>query len=374
MRVGLIVNPVAGLGGEVALKGSDGQQLQQSALQLGAKPKAHLRCASFLRHLAECCPVAGEEIAWTTWQGAMGADNLREGKWRFTVAGGAQDQPSGLDTQLAAAQMEFEQVDCIVFVGGDGTATDMLTAVQDRVPVIGIPAGVKMHSGVFAVSPRTAAMLLGMLVSGGFVARRLAEVRDYDRAQSNETAIQVRTYGEMCVPDIGGYIQQTKVGGKESEPLALEEICAGVIEHLPPGRNLVLAPGSTCLAIKQALGLEGTLRGCDVLLANGDTLIDATAEQLEGVHRPLLIVSFTRHQGFLFGRGNQQLSARFLSQLSWPDDVYVVASRTKLLSLEQRPLLLDTSDDQLDEKLSGLVEVITGYEDSLLYRLSGQAA
>jgi predicted polyphosphate/ATP-dependent NAD kinase len=95
---------------------------------------------------------------------------------------------------------------------------------------------------------------------------------------------------------------------------------------------------------------------------------------LEHVHRPMLIVSFTRHQGFLFGRGNQQLSARFLNQLRWPDDVYVVASRTKLLSLEQRPLLLDTSDDELDERLCGLVEVVTGYEDSLLYRLSGQAA
>ena len=202
---------------------------------------------------------------------------------------------------------------------------------------------------------------------------RLAEVRDYDRQQSSGSDIQIRTYGEMCVPDVGGYLQQTKVSGKESEPLALQEICAGVLELLPEKRKLVLAPGSTCLAIKTALGLNGTLRGCDVLLATGDSLIDATATQLEHVHQPILIVSFTRHQGFLFGRGNQQISARFLSQLSWPDDVYVVASRTKLLSLEQRPLLLDTSDDQLDEKLSGLVEVITGYEDSLLYRLSGQA-
>jgi predicted polyphosphate/ATP-dependent NAD kinase len=364
---------VAGLGGAVALKGSDGQLLQQSARQRGAEPKANLRCASFLRHLAEFCPQAIEEIIWTTWQGSMGADNLREGAWNFTVAGGAAGQTSSTDTRLAATQIQAEQVDCIVFVGGDGTATDMLAAVHESVPVIGIPAGVKMHSGVFAVSPRTAAKLLAMLVGGEFVARRLAEVRDYDQQGSDETDMQIRIYGEMCVPDVGGYLQQTKVGGKESEPLALQEICAGVLERLPPDRNLVLAPGSTCLAIKAALGLDGTLRGCDVLPVQGEALLDAMAAQLEGVHNPVLVVSFTRQQGFLFGRGNQQLSARFLNQLNWPEDVYVVASRTKLLGLQQRPLLLDTGDDQLDEKLSGLVEVITGYEDSLLYRLSGQA-
>ena len=127
------------------------------------------------------------------------------------------------------------------------------------------------------------------------------------------------------------------------------------------------------MAIKQALGMTPTLRGCDVLLASGESEIDATAAQLEQLSQPILIVSFTRQQGFLFGRGNQQLSARFLKKLSWPADVYVVASRTKLLTLEQRPLLLDTGDEQLDEQLSGLIEVITGYEDSLLYRLSGQA-
>ena len=303
----------------------------------------------------------------------MGMQCFAEGEWSVEVIDHIPAEPtSAADTRLAARLLLAGGVDLLIFVGGDGTAREVLAAVGQQVPVIGIPAGVKMHSGVFAVTPRTAGLLLAQLVQGGLVAPVAREVRDYDE-NSPDTEMRIRSYGELCVPEIGGYVQQTKVGGKESEPLALEDICAYVAELLPADRDVVIGPGSTCLAIKSALGIQGTLRGVDVVSHTGGVALDVTAADLENLPAPFVIVSFTRGQGFLFGRGNQQLSARFLARLAWPDDVLIVGSRTKLNTLQHRPLLLDTGDAALDERLSGLVSLVSGYEDRLLYRLASVA-
>ena len=373
--MGFIVNPVAGLGGSVALKGSDGIELQAEALRRGAEPKATARGAAFLQYLRDSFPAAAQQITWFTWADAMGGSIFNQAAdkqvWEFEVIGEPCTPSTAADTHTAVKALLECDIDCLVFVGGDGTARDVLEIVGSDLPVVGIPAGVKMHSGVFAVSPRSAAMLMAMLASGELVARSHREVRDYDSERSSDTDMQVRTYGELCVPEAGGFLQQTKIGGKESEPLVLEEICVGLLEALPDSRNIVLGPGSTCLAVKQALGMTGTLRGCDVRLAGGQMLADVGAAELQRLERPLLIVSFTRGQGFLFGRGNQQLSASFLSRLQWPEDVRIIGSRSKLLTLQGRPLWLDTGDDALDRRFSGLLEIITGYQDSLLYRLAG---
>lgn len=368
LRVGLLVNPVAGLGGAVALKGSDGEARQRQALALGAKPKALARCDLFCQALMAEVPDAVSRIEWLTCSGAMGADCLAGQPWTYQVVADVPSQPNAAHTREAVTRLQAARIDLLMFVGGDGTARDVLTVVSPNLPVLGIPAGVKMHSGVFAVSPRAAAKVLALLLQGGLVGRTHGDVRDYDD-NSGADEIRVKSYGELCIPVVGGYLQQTKVGGKESEPLALADICAEVLERLPDDQDLVLGPGSTCLAIKEALGMAGTLRGCDIKYANGRVLLDAAAEQLEKLEQPLLVVSFSRGQGFLFGRGNQQLSATFLSRLRWPQDLIIVSTRTKLNTLSQRPLLLDTGDPDLDDRLSGLVEITTGYEDSLLYRL-----
>lgn len=366
---------MAGIGGAVALKGSDGAQVQAQALERGAQLLASQRAMACLQQLelvSEPSRLAAQ-VLWFTAAAPMGAQC-------FSTLAGPQPvvayQPatptSGLDTQRAARALLEAGIDLLVFVGGDGTARDILAAVGEQVPVLGVPAGVKMHSGVFAVTPRTAALLLAELVQGGWVAPVLREVRDYDEA-SAAGEIQVRTFGELRVPEIGGYLQQTKVGGKESEPLALQEICAQVMELLPEGRDIVIGAGSTCLAIKQALGFTGTLRGVDLHTRQGEVRLDLTAEDLQSLEQPFVVLSFSRGQGFLFGRGNQQFSAAFLRRLQWPDDVLVVGTRTKLNTLNQRPLLLDTGAADLDAHLSGLVEVVSGYEDRLLYRLSAVA-
>ena len=362
------------------MKGSDGADLQAQARQRGGAPQAPRRCADFLQYLHAILPET-KEILWVTGPGPLGEILLSQAGAAFKKVDYKVGEPTNAADLRSCARMLVDKVDLLVFVGGDGTARDILSVIGDNLPVLGIPAGVKMHSGVFAVSPRTAALLLAQLVTGGLVVPALRAVRDYDD-QAGAAEILLRTYGELRVPEAGGYLQQTKIGGKESEPLAVQEIVAHVREEilpaLPEGCDLVLGPGSTCLAIKQALDTttrvadELTLRGVDVYTHNRRWLIDVGADTLQSLPVKHLIISFTRGQGFLFGRGNQQISAAFLRQLSWPQDITVVGTRTKLASLEQRPLLLDTGDNVLDQQLTGLVEIVTGYQDCLLYRLADQ--
>ena len=194
-------------------------------------------------------------------------------------------------------------------------------------------------------------------------------------ATDAHAAVGTKRYGELWVPEAAGYLQQMKVGGKEDEGLVMQEIASYFLDHpqLYQDKALVLGPGSTNLAIKQALGLNGTLLGCDVLMPDGAILENATQEQLLALstdHPLHVVISFTRHQGFLLGRGNQQLSPEVMQGLNWKQDVTVLGSRSKLDTLARRPLLVDTGSATLDAGLCGLVSVLAGYDDYLLYRVS----
>jgi predicted polyphosphate/ATP-dependent NAD kinase len=212
--------------------------------------------------------------------------------------------------------------------------------------------------------------VVGELLSGQIVSSVLRQVRDFAESTSVSEGIAVRTYGELRVPEAGMWLQQTKVGGKESEPLAVEEIIADLQAQSLLDRPLVIGAGSTCQALKHALIEGGTLRGVDVRKPDGEWQFDVTEKDLLALSNARLVVSFTRQQGFLFGRGNQVLSGRFLRGLTWPDDVVIVGTRNKLLSLEGRPLLVDTGDRALDEALCGIIEIVSGFEDRLLYRVA----
>ena len=316
LHVGLLVNPLAGLGGSVALKGSDGVATQ--ALVLGAQAQALPRSRRALRSVEGM----QDQIRWSTWGRAMGAHALAGIVTRFRILGYTPDAITGAttatDTQQAAAALLDAGVDLLLVAGGDGTLRDLLSVVGERVPVLGIPCGVKMHSGVFATTPEQAGALLGRLVAGGLVRATRAEVRDQDEAQLRHGAVATRFYGELLVPALGGFLQQTKEGGKEIEALAVAEIVAELQEQLTCAA--ILGPGSTCAAIKQALGMTPTLLGFDVWDGQTQVLQNATAVQLEAwaaslAQAPTLVLSFTRGQGFLIGRGNQQLSSTLMQQL-----------------------------------------------------------
>jgi predicted polyphosphate/ATP-dependent NAD kinase len=369
LRLGIIVNPIAGIGGPAALKGSDGADIQDAARARGVLPQAGARMRLALTALTTA-PVR-KQLAIVTWGGVMGADALAGLDFAARVLGEPAVPSSAADTRTAAQAMLAAGIDVLMFAGGDGTARDLAETVPPTLPVIGVPAGVKMHSGVFAVTPRDAGDLLERILTGGLVAVEMAEVRDIDETALREGRVATRYYGELCVPRLGAYLQHVKSGGREVEGIVLGEIAHTIAERLAGHRGLViLGPGSTLLAIKSHLGISGTLLGFD-LMRDGEVVgLDVDAAELARQVGPdsVLVITFTRNQGFLIGRGNQQLTPEVLRTIA-RSDIWVVGSRTKLKSLEGRPLLVDSGAVDVDERLAGVIEIISGYDDVLLYRV-----
>jgi predicted polyphosphate/ATP-dependent NAD kinase len=386
LKIGLLINPVAGLGGTVALKGSDGADIQVLARDRGGQPRGASRARRMLLALGD----AAGRVRWLTWGGDMGEALLQALEIPAQVLGGPVGSRStplcAQDTRDAAVAMCREGADLLVFCGGDGTARDLLDAVGQSLPVLGVPAGVKMHSGVFATTPESAAKILVSLIAGGLVRASLGEVRDLDEAALRDGAVRPRFYGELAVPEAGGFLQRTKESGRENEALALEEIVAEVVARIGDVTGpVVLGPGGSLAAVKEALGMEATLIGFDVLENGVQIGRDVDAAWLErylsapapknsrsSAMGPVLVLSFTRHQGFLLGRGNQQLTPAVL-RLIPRRNLWVVGTRSKLLSLDGRPLIIDTDDPELDAAWSGLVQIIAGYDDRLWYQVASHA-
>ena len=367
-RLGVVVNPWAGIGGATALKGSDGLAVRAEALARGAEPRAPGRMTRTLAGLAS------EGLTVLTWGGAMGEDAAVAAGLASTVLGAAEGESTGADTQRAVRALVEAGIDLLLFAGGDGTARDVASALEDlRDPplVLGVPAGVKMHSGVFAVTPEGAAEVITGLRSGALITRCEGEVRDIDEAAFREGVVKTRFYGALAVPGAPRWVQATKISGREQEPLVLEEIAADIAARMDrSGDTLwVLGPGGTTAAIAAHLGAEKTLLGVDVFQHGACIAEDVTGEALlalcEG-KAVALVVTAISGQGHIFGRGNQQLSPAFLRRLA-PDQWHIVATRSKLLTLEGRPLQVDTGDPALDRALSGYRPVITGFEDEVVY-------
>ena len=365
LTLGVVLNPVAGLGGAAGLKGSDDPALYPAALARGGEARGPQRLKAVVQALAQ-----PQRFRWLAAPGALGGQTLLDCGLSPRIIALPDLEGTGEDTSRATRELVAAGSDLLLFVGGDGTARDVLDA-EPAIPVLGIPAGVKMHSGVFATSPHAAALLLDAVATRGLVALHDAEVRDVDEAAARRGVARSRFYGELKTPQPGGFLQHTKVGGRENEGLATQEIVAA-IEAFADGHEgcLVLGPGGTLLEIKQALGGQGTLLGVDVRMPDRSWQHDVSATDLLVLERVHLVLSFARGQGVLLGRGNQQLSADFIRGLDWHHDVTVVATRSKVTSLEGRALLVDTGERTLDETLAGLKTVLAGPDDWLLYEVS----
>lgn len=371
-RLGLIINPLAGVGGRAALKGSDG--VAEQALAMGVEPQAHSR----VRQALESLLPLRDRIRLLAAPGVMGADLLTDMGFDCEVVGALSCPPetSAEDTETIARQMSELGVDLLLFAGGDGTARNICNQLDGRQLVLGIPAGVKIHSGVYAVNPRAAGELVALLVQGELVRLREADVRDIDEQAFRNGQVRTRHYGELSVPEEGRFVQQVKQGGRELETLVLDDIAAGLQEEQEDGTGWILGPGSTTLGLLEAMGLEGTLLGVDVLRDGEVILRDATEQQLwELVEQGgdwRILVTAIGGQGHILGRGNQQLSPRIIRAVGL-DNLLVVATKTKLRSLAGRPFLVDTGDSSLDSELSGLRRVLSGYREEMLYPVNWKA-
>lgn len=365
-RLGLLINPVAGLGGAVALKGSDGQAAE--ALARGAIPQAMQRS---LTALTELLPLK-DRFDVITVSGEMGEDLCQQLQLNYRVCCHPGNVPTtAADTILAAQKIAKSGVDLLLFAGGDGTARDICAAIDTETTVLGIPAGVKIHSGVYAISPTAAGKLVAKLISGELVSLQEAAVMDIDEDSFRQGIVKARRFGEMRIPAQLRYVQSVKMGGKESEELVLDDLAAYVAAQLEDNVRYVMGSGSTVAAVMSELGLHNTLLGVDVV-ENGQILAqDVTAQQLLHLvqNKPTkLIITLIGGQGHIFGRGNQQLSPAVIRAIG-RDNIWLLATKAKLQQLDGRPLLADTGDSQLDRELTGLINILTGYNDYVMYRI-----
>lgn len=355
-RVGLVVNPIAGIGGAVALKGSDGDELLDRARRLGGTSPAAARARAVLEALRD----VGVPFELLTGPADLGEAHVPTGFVRHQVVGGSPGGPTtAADTVRLAREFVARSVDLLVFVGGDGTARDILDAVGPRVPVLGIPAGVKMHSAVFATSPRRASEVIAAFVRGG-TASVAREVMDVDEAQLRQGRLSARLYGVMLVPDHPRLLQSAKAGSRGGADVA--GIAAQIASEMRDDRRYVLGPGTTVRAVADHIGVATSLLGVDVLQGTRVLCRDVTEQALFALvhgHPSEIIVAVTGGQGFVLGRGNQQISPRVVRTVGLPC-LRIVATMDKLPALGS-PMRVDTGDSALDRALAGYRRVTTGY-------------
>ncbi|MGK0249723.1 MAG: putative polyphosphate/ATP-dependent NAD kinase [Oleispira sp.] len=366
LTLGLIINPLAGIGGSVGLKGSDGSEIIKEALSRGAQCKSSERAGLSLSVLV---PIK-EHIEIITCPTSMGENLVANMGFNYQVLDNiALANTSAEDTCKAAQQLLDRKVDIIVFAGGDGTARDICSVVADTIPVLGIPAGVKIHSAVYAVTPKAAGEVIAQLVRGELIDVKAHDVRDIDEDAFRNNIVKAKFYGEMRVPQAGQFVQSVKQGGVEVEELVLQDIAADIVEGMEDDVLYFIGSGKTTLAIMDELQLENTLLGIDVVLNHqllkndvSESDILAFLDQYPGK----AVISVIGGQGHIIGRGNQQLSVAVLKKLG-KGNLKVISTKAKISALEGRPLIVDSGDNDLDSDLSGTIEVITGFNDYIIY-------
>jgi predicted polyphosphate/ATP-dependent NAD kinase len=420
-KVGLIINPIAGMGGKVGLKGTDGPAIVEKAILRGAKPEAAVKTLIALKallpindqiELITCPGVMGEEVALEagfkprlldisslqTCEQDVGtaylhhqSPNYDESK-DLSKSTEDKDNPSSLrggswgggvnlplpatypaHTEAAAKVLAAEPADLLLFAGGDGTARNIYNALGEStsLTVIGIPAGVKIHSAIYATTPRSAGELARLYLQEGGLPLCQAEVMDIDEEAFREGRLSARLYGYLPVPCSNDLMQHLKVGGAVTEASILEDIAEQIVENMLVDVAYIIGPGSTISPIMSKLGLNNTLLGVDVVY-NGELIASDAGEKellaIIQVKQAKIIVTVIGGQGYIFGRGNQQISAEVIRQVG-KENIIVVATKEKILALEQGILLVDTGSEEVNNLLRGYIKVVTGYREELICKV-----
>ena len=366
-RIGLIINPLAGIGGRVGLKGSDGRDIVDRALALGAVPEAPRRAAEALRAFGD-----NRSVSLAMYPAEMGEEVARACGWEPLVLGSIiPGQTTGADTTRAAADLRSWGAELIVFVGGDGTARDVLAGIGSDHPVIGVPAGVKIHSSVFAVNPRRAAEVIQAFLDGRAHLEHM-EVMDIDEELFRAGAVSARLYGYLTVPYVRELVQGAKAASAASAS-GTRSIAFGVLDLMDeePETLFILGPGSTVKAVGDELGIDKTLLGVDVVQGGRLVAKDVGEAQLLELirgRRARIVITVIGGQGYLFGRGNQQLSPAVIRAVG-RENIVVIATADKLHALKG-PLLVDTGDPDCDRYLCGYIQVITGERERVVWRVA----
>jgi predicted polyphosphate/ATP-dependent NAD kinase len=362
--IGLIVNPVAGMGGSVGLKGTDGE-MYKKALELGAEPVTPKRTRDLLAHIKR-----KDELTLLVAPGRMGEQYIKAFDVSFKVIGKTGAETSARDTERLAGEMVERGAELLIFVGGDGTARDIYDAIGSSLPVVAVPAGVKVFSSVFAVSARAAAEVVDAFLEGADLTEE--EVLDIDEDAFREDRLASRLYGYLVVPEVRRYLQPGKAASSVSRSSAesKQEIAADVIENMDPEALYLLGPGTTLKTITDEMGLPKTLLGVDAVHAGELVGYDLNEKGIlslfERYEKRKIIVTPIGGNGFIFGRGSKQFTPEVIVQVG-RKNIIVVGTREKLSRLDC--LRVDTGDLEVDEMLCGYITVKVGYKEGMMVKV-----
>ncbi|KKN50477.1 hypothetical protein LCGC14_0632450 [marine sediment metagenome] len=363
-KIGLIVNPIAGMGGSVGLKGTDGD-IFYKALKMGATPIASQKLNQFLSS------IKNKNILFiTSAPGKMGADYLKNFTIPYEILGEIGDSTSAKDTKRIVRQMVENRIELLIFSGGDGTARDIYDAIGLQKSVIAIPSGVKMLSPVFALNPRAAAQIIDRFLEN-FTETVEREVLDIDEDLVRKGILKSKLYGYLKVPKILNLIQSGKtsrMGGLEEENK--REIAQFLVDFMEDDTLYLLGPGTTIKAITDNLKLPKTLLGVDAIYNRQNIGTDLNEQGilnlLSKYENKKIIITPIGGQGFIFGRGNKQITPKIL-KLVGGKNILIIASKGKINELDC--LRVDSGDIEADYLFKGLKRVIIGYKEERIVQI-----
>jgi len=363
-----VINPIAGMGGKVGLHDTSDANLHL-AVSRGARPEAGDRATRTLQRLRALVP----DCDIYTAAGSMGADVATSCGFTSHIVyrpdvGKSTDSHDTID---AVRAFEKEGVDLVLFTGGDGTARDVMASLNTQTPVLGIPAGVKMRSGVFARTPEIAAEIVAACASGQAIFVK-ADVVDVDQSDAQSGNMSMRLYGSVKVPFAQGALQPMKTSSSAASKLDIHNLARQIANTLEPGRLYIFGPGTTIKMILLELNLETNPLGIDVTLGRELLISDATeAQLLEYLASDIAVTLYlgvVGGQGFLLGRGNQPLSAQVIERIG-EKNLVIMADREKVSRLQPPYLWVDLGKEKSKSNLSGYRKVWTGPQDALLMKV-----
>lgn len=369
-KIGLLINPIAGMGGKVGLKGTDGQAILAEAISRGAVPESAQKAVKALDKLQSL----KADIQFLVASGEMGEDVVADLGFKYEVVLEAARELSAQDSRQLLEKMLDEEVDLLLFAGGDGTARDVADTLpfEQKIPVIGIPTGVKIHSPVYAVTPEDAGVLAFEFLSGHPFAILEKEVIDIEESAFRRDEIITKVYGYLHVPYDESHMQNLKAPSLQADADAQISAALQVIDDMKADVYYIIGSGSTTHRILEELGLKGTRLGIDVVKNNELVAKDVYEQQILeviGDAPAKLVVTPMGGQSYIFGRGNQQLSDKVLAKLT-KEDLIILSTPTKLHSLKRHPLLVYTGNPAIDQKISGFYKVVTGYGQYSMYKVA----
>lgn len=365
-KLGLIINPIAGMGGRVGLKGTDGTNILDKAIKLGAFQEAPGKA---LRALEKLLPIK-EELIIITCSGDMGENQVKKLGFTYKVVYTNKNiNTNREDTKEGIKKINEKEVDLILFVGGDGTARDIYESIGNKEVVLGIPAGVKIYSPVYGNTPEKAGELALLYLNKKNKNTIEEEVVDIDENSYRNNIFRTKLCGYLRIPVNKRFMQNKKAPTPLSDETIQKSIALDIVDNMEKDTYYIIGPGTTTKAIMKSLNLPYSLLGVDILINKEVVGLDLSEKQILTYisgRSSKLIITPTGGQGYLLGRGNQQISYKVITQIG-KENIIIIATSNKIIELRGNPLLVYTGDKKTDKVLEGYYRVKVGYGMEKMY-------